>query len=172
MKFCPKCQIDVREDAKFCPNCGGALVEKETTKFCGHCGAKVTAEMKCCPQCGASLVPGFNTSRQGPPKPPPRPTSPPPHPSTQATYAPAVGNGIVLLSSAPLPKKTGNSFMYAYLAVLAVSVLADLGTDLLVTLFSAHVITTAYFNFSLRSLKFKFVSWSTPDDIFNRLNPV
>lgn len=70
MKFCPKCQIDVREDAKFCPNCGGALVEKETTKFCGHCGAKVTAEMKCCPQCGASLVPGFNTSRQGPPKPP------------------------------------------------------------------------------------------------------
>ena len=48
---CPKCGASVKEDAKFCPECG----EKMGVETCPKCGAKVSAGTKFCPECGAKL---------------------------------------------------------------------------------------------------------------------
>ena len=48
---CPKCGALVKENAKFCPECG----EKMGTEICPKCGAKVKAGAKFCPECGVKL---------------------------------------------------------------------------------------------------------------------
>ena len=48
---CPKCGANVKEGAKFCPECG----EKMGTEVCPKCGAKVAAGAKFCPECGVKL---------------------------------------------------------------------------------------------------------------------
>ena len=65
---CPKCGANVKQDAKFCPECGnnmgpqtdkcikcGADIKKGA-KFCPECGAQQAAPV--CSKCGAQLEPG------------------------------------------------------------------------------------------------------------------
>lgn len=47
---CPSCGKPVREDAKFCPNCGAKL-----TLTCGECGASLRPGSKFCDDCGAPV---------------------------------------------------------------------------------------------------------------------
>ncbi len=49
---CPNCGANVKEDAKFCPECG-----KPTKAVCPKCGSAVKEGSKFCPECGQSLQP-------------------------------------------------------------------------------------------------------------------
>lgn len=49
---CTNCGKPLAPDAKFCSNCGTAVVTK---KFCGNCGAKVDGNAKFCSNCGKQL---------------------------------------------------------------------------------------------------------------------
>lgn len=52
---CPHCGATIREDAKFCPECGkSAVVEKEE---CDACGAMIKKDANFCPECGEKVVP-------------------------------------------------------------------------------------------------------------------
>ncbi len=44
---CPSCSAAVKEDAKFCPECGGAM-----QKTCIHCNVALKGNPKFCPECG------------------------------------------------------------------------------------------------------------------------
>ncbi|MEM1995518.1 MAG: zinc-ribbon domain-containing protein, partial [Thermoplasmatales archaeon] len=55
LKKCPKCQSDVDENAKFCPNCGYDLMSTETIK-CPYCGKEIPKSSKFCPECGKAIV--------------------------------------------------------------------------------------------------------------------
>lgn len=46
---CPQCNAPLAENAKFCPECGAAIL---TEKICANCGAKVKPGTKFCPDCG------------------------------------------------------------------------------------------------------------------------
>jgi len=46
---CPKCEAPLATNAKFCPECGFKLKEKN---LCAHCGAKLSSSAKFCPECG------------------------------------------------------------------------------------------------------------------------
>ena len=49
---CTNCGAGIREDAKFCPECGTKR-ETDRKKFCQECGQKIDATAKFCPECGA-----------------------------------------------------------------------------------------------------------------------
>ncbi|MBN1509113.1 MAG: zinc ribbon domain-containing protein [Sedimentisphaerales bacterium] len=59
---CPKCGTLVDADAKFCPQCGGKLVEPTTPTNCPKCHAKLPAGAKFCPACGEKITGGAMTS--------------------------------------------------------------------------------------------------------------
>lgn len=44
---CPNCAASVKEDVKFCPECGGAM-----QKSCIHCNVPLKGNPKFCPECG------------------------------------------------------------------------------------------------------------------------
>lgn len=48
---CPKCNANLKEGAKFCPQCG----EKMFTFTCSKCGAKLNPGDKVCSECGEKL---------------------------------------------------------------------------------------------------------------------
>jgi ABC-type oligopeptide transport system substrate-binding subunit/class 3 adenylate cyclase len=48
---CPECNIDNREGARFCVNCGGRLV-----LACSQCETELPASAKCCDACGAQVT--------------------------------------------------------------------------------------------------------------------
>ena len=50
---CPKCNSEVREDAKFCTKCGQKL---EPVPTCPHCGGSLKPGAKFCTHCGQKLV--------------------------------------------------------------------------------------------------------------------
>ena len=57
-KYCPKCNSEVSETAKFCRKCGCNLKENQSenvTTFCPECGTKCDANDLFCPECGTSL---------------------------------------------------------------------------------------------------------------------
>ena len=62
MKFCKKCKKEVKDDALFCPFCGGALEKDDNKKdgnplkTCNKCNKDFPAEYKRCPYCGGALV--------------------------------------------------------------------------------------------------------------------
>ncbi len=65
MKDCPKCGAIVRDDAEFCPGCGGRLqVSAESPAaparagFCGSCGERLQEGAAFCPNCGAPVRAG------------------------------------------------------------------------------------------------------------------
>ena len=51
MVVCPACQIENKESARFCKECGSALALR-----CPSCGARHEAGQKFCDECGASLA--------------------------------------------------------------------------------------------------------------------
>ena len=57
---CGQCGKKVKGSVKFCPDCGGAVVEvaaQPKPKYaCSACGTKSTAGTKFCPQCGGAIV--------------------------------------------------------------------------------------------------------------------
>ncbi len=55
---CTKCGRKVKKGVKFCPDCGGAVEEKEqfpTRYACVACGREVAEEVKFCPECGGAI---------------------------------------------------------------------------------------------------------------------
>ncbi len=58
---CPKCQANVPQGSKFCPNCGTTIVlappssASSSTSSCPNCGKPVAAGAKFCPECGQKL---------------------------------------------------------------------------------------------------------------------
>lgn len=65
---CSSCGADIKEDAKFCPECGKKVLNKgmvlcpkcnaeipEGSKFCAECGEKLVIQ---CGKCNAELMPG------------------------------------------------------------------------------------------------------------------
>lgn len=65
---CPSCSAAVKEDAKFCPECGGAM-----QKTCIHCNVALKGNPKFCPECGGKQeieknCPNCNEVIEGNPK--------------------------------------------------------------------------------------------------------
>lgn len=55
---CPKCGAQVKAGAKFCPECGQAMVSSQQPGgVCVACGAQLTPGAKFCPECGAKTGP-------------------------------------------------------------------------------------------------------------------
>jgi len=50
---CPKCGVDVK-GAKFCPECGSKIERAQAPALCPHCG-KETKGSKFCPECGTKV---------------------------------------------------------------------------------------------------------------------
>lgn len=46
---CPNCNVEVKKNAKFCPECGQSLKQEIV---CKKCGAKLDKKTKFCPECG------------------------------------------------------------------------------------------------------------------------
>jgi len=55
MVKCPKCNADVQEGVKFCPNCGGKITAPGMMS-CPKCNAEMKMGSKFCPGCGEKLV--------------------------------------------------------------------------------------------------------------------
>lgn len=61
MDKCPKCNINIDSNSKFCFNCGckitKSIVEKKLSnnKFCSECGFKLNSEYTFCPECGKKV---------------------------------------------------------------------------------------------------------------------
>jgi membrane protease subunit (stomatin/prohibitin family) len=53
MVACPKCQSQVPQGTKFCPNCGASMTPAMVP--CPQCGKQVAAGTKFCPECGQKL---------------------------------------------------------------------------------------------------------------------
>ena len=60
MLNCQDCGSEIRNGAKFCPNCGAKIIiennsqEDTEFKFCVNCGCKMDNNVKFCPDCGSS----------------------------------------------------------------------------------------------------------------------
>ncbi|MGC8618786.1 MAG: SPFH domain-containing protein, partial [Thermoplasmata archaeon] len=54
-KKCPKCQSDVPDNVRFCPNCGFDFSTVDTMK-CPFCGKDIPKNSKFCPECGKPLT--------------------------------------------------------------------------------------------------------------------
>lgn len=64
MQYCPKCNVNIEENFKFCPNCGNVLSEQRIDEqeevgkeelICGYCGEENDLRSKSCSSCGANL---------------------------------------------------------------------------------------------------------------------
>ncbi len=60
---CPKCQIDNREDAKFCLECG-----EKFEIACPQCGKMMPLSAKFCDECGHNFTLPSKTPKEAPPK--------------------------------------------------------------------------------------------------------
>lgn len=57
MKTCPNCSTQLRDEAKFCYNCGQKVfVEKPRLIFCEECGAQIEITAQKCPFCGVPVI--------------------------------------------------------------------------------------------------------------------
>ena len=50
-KQCPDCNAELKQSAKFCPECGHKFVSA-AKKQCIYCNAEINAKAKFCPECG------------------------------------------------------------------------------------------------------------------------
>ena len=72
--YCENCGASLRENAKFCDQCGRSVgAEAETKKYCSNCHAELEPGALFCPECGYRVV-----EEPAPePEPVPDPTPPP-----------------------------------------------------------------------------------------------
>ena len=56
MVKCKNCGEEVKDEAKFCHNCGSEIIVEEEdltgTKYCSNCGFEMPKTTKFCPECG------------------------------------------------------------------------------------------------------------------------
>lgn len=55
---CKNCGAEIKDDAKFCPDCGtkiNEIQEEEEINYCENCGNKLTEEDEFCSECGTDL---------------------------------------------------------------------------------------------------------------------
>lgn len=55
LKSCQSCGAEMKNSAKFCPECGEKQETVKKTKHCTECGAEVKTNAKFCPECGAKF---------------------------------------------------------------------------------------------------------------------
>ncbi|MDY6966742.1 MAG: SPFH domain-containing protein [Halobacteriota archaeon] len=55
MVKCSSCGVDIKEDAKFCPECGQKVL-KEGMMSCPKCNSEIPAGSKFCAECGEKLI--------------------------------------------------------------------------------------------------------------------
>lgn len=73
-KICPKCKAQVKENQKFCPECGEKLILPQKNSdliSCVHCGAEISVNSKFCSECGKPqkiCCPKCNAEIKGSPK--------------------------------------------------------------------------------------------------------
>ncbi len=62
MKHCPNCGSEIKENEKFCGNCGQEQnnIVFEKTKTCKYCMSKINKNAKVCPNCKRDLRFGNN----------------------------------------------------------------------------------------------------------------
>lgn len=82
MQYCENCGALLRENAKFCDQCGAPVKGgKEVKKYCKNCHAQLEQGALFCPECGYRVV------EEPEPTPVPEPT-PPPAPLEQQSSIP------------------------------------------------------------------------------------
>ena len=65
-KFCSECGTQIRDGARFCPNCGNETERPASqSPKCAYCGAQLKETSKFCPKCGRSV--SSPTIQQAPP---------------------------------------------------------------------------------------------------------
>ena len=52
---CPKCNMNLDDDARFCMHCGEMFIKKTNKVYCNKCGAKLIEGDKYCTSCGQSV---------------------------------------------------------------------------------------------------------------------
>lgn len=54
---CPKCNKEISDKAKYCPNCGCEVsnMQGDIQLFCKECGNRLTSEDTVCPKCGCPI---------------------------------------------------------------------------------------------------------------------
>lgn len=54
---CPKCNKEISDKAKYCPNCGCEVsnMQGDIQLFCKECGNRLTSEDTVCPKCGCLI---------------------------------------------------------------------------------------------------------------------
>ncbi|MFP4456432.1 MAG: zinc ribbon domain-containing protein [Clostridia bacterium] len=59
VKECQNCGAEIKQEAKFCTNCGAAQEDEPAampeTKNCPNCGAELDIDAKFCPECGTTM---------------------------------------------------------------------------------------------------------------------
>ncbi len=119
MPFCPQCGVDNPPAARFCDQCGTALIPTTASAAATVPASAPTAAPTVCPQCGAAAIPGeaFCDNCGAPLAAPARPAATVPAPPSSATVPPqpvyqppqptSVVPTIPALPRAPLPMPVG-----------------------------------------------------------------
>ena len=61
---CPKCEMNINDNSKFCIHCGYQFNNEQNSKYCISCGSEIIPGSKFCGVCGA----GFGTNVSVPAK--------------------------------------------------------------------------------------------------------
>ena len=98
MQYCENCGALLRENAKFCDQCGASVkAGEEVKKYCKNCQAQLEQGALFCPECGYRAVedpeptPGPEPTPDPEPTPIPDPTPVPPNPQENAPALISVG---------------------------------------------------------------------------------
>ena len=117
MQYCENCGASLRENAKFCDQCG-ALVHIGEKEYCQHCHSELEPGALFCPECGYRVVEKPDPEPE--PEPVPDPT-PPPEPKPDPKPDP-----LEQQSSTP-PQPLLNVGRNAFFAAVIAAVMSVLG---------------------------------------------
>lgn len=117
--YCENCGASLRENAKFCDQCGTQVdAGAETKKYCSNCHAELEPGALFCPECGYQVVEEPDPE----PEPVPDPT-PPPDPKPDSKPDPLEQQS----STSPQPLlNVGRNAFFAAVIAAAMSVLGAL----------------------------------------------
>ena len=110
MQYCENCGASLRENAKFCDQCG-ALVHIGEKEYCQHCHSELEPGALFCPECGYRVVEKLDPEPE--PEPVPDPT-PPPEPKPDPKPDPLEQQSSTSLQ--PLLNIGANAFFAAVIA--------------------------------------------------------